>query len=214
LDFNHFREELEKAFTRPLPGQDAQYQMTPAGRERVDLKRIDQEKVKQAATAALFFPMQNRPHLILTRRVEYPGVHSGQISFPGGRREPEDESFMDTALRETHEEIGVKAGDITLLGSLTALYIPPSNFFVYPFVGILDQKPEFFPQESEVAEILSLDFNLFLPGESLKQTIVDARGFKLKVPAFNINGHIIWGATAMMISELRAMFTQRAPNLN
>ncbi len=211
MDFKRFKQKLEAAFTQPLPGQGAQYQMTPAGRERVNIDQIDQSKVKQAATAALFFAVDNRPHLVLTKRVEYPGVHSGQISFPGGRREPEDNSFMHTALRETQEEIGVNPEDIDVLGSLTAVYIPPSNFFVYPFVGTLNKAPDFIPQEREVASILSLDFNLFLEKENLKPTKVSARNFSLEVPAFNIENHIIWGATAMMISELRAMILKGTP---
>lgn len=182
--------------------------MTPAGRARIDIDNIDQSKVKQAATAALFFESDDQPHLILTRRVDYPGVHSGQISFPGGRREPEDDSFMDTALRETEEEIGIHREEIDVLGSLTAVYIPPSNFFVYPFVGILDGPPEFIPQQSEVAEILTPDFNHFLNTENLQQTKVRVRDFSMAVPAFTIDGNIVWGATAMMISELRTMLLQ------
>ncbi len=211
MDFPRFKQQLEAAFSRPLPGQDAQYQMTPAGRERVNLEKINQNNVKQAATAALFFEQNGRPHLILTRRVEYPGVHSGQISFPGGRKEPGDRDFSETALRETREEIGIEPDQISLLGSLTALYIPPSNFYVYPFVGLLKSKPDFTRQQSEVDEILTPDFNGFLDPSNLRNSTIKTSTYSIKVPSFHIMGETVWGATAMMISELRAMFEPSSP---
>lgn len=205
MDFKEFRERLEAAFQEPLPGQPAQYKMVPPGRPVTDLEAIDQEKVRQAAVAALFFNKGNRPHIILTLRLEYEGVHSGQISFPGGRREEEDRSFMHTALRETEEEIGVKDKEIELLGSLTSVYIPPSNFYVYPFVGILESSPMYKKQEEEVASILEIDFNDFINPKNITEQILKTRGLTMKVPAFHISGYTIWGATAMMISEIREM---------
>lgn len=196
---------MERAFQKPLPGQKAQYKMVPPGRPITDLTTIEQDRVRQAAVAALFFNKNDRPHLILTQRLEYEGVHSGQISFPGGSREMEDKSFMHTALRETEEEIGINDSQIDLFGSLTSVYIPPSNFYVYPFVGLLHSYPDYRKQEEEVARILEIDFNDFIDSNNIVEQTLEARGFKLKVPTYHIGGHTIWGATAMMISEVREM---------
>ncbi len=206
MNFLQFKDLLGVVTSKPLPGQDAQYQMVPQGRGRTDLQSIDRDRVKQAAVAALFYEKDQRPHLILTKRSEYPGVHSGQISFPGGRKEQEDVDFAQTALRETCEEIGIPKKQIELKAQLTSVYIPPSNFLVFPYVGLLQQTPHFIPQEREVRKILSLDFNAFLDPGSIVEKTIPINHAKLTVPAFDINGHIIWGATAMMISELKQMF--------
>ncbi len=186
-----------------LPGPDAQHRLAPIGRERLDITKIDETKVKKAAVLAAFFNQENRPYLILTERVKYPGVHSGQISFPGGRREKEDADFQETALRETEEEIGVSRNDLEVIGKLSPLYIPPSNFLVHPFVALLKNKPVFTAQQTEVEKILTLDFNRFLDDKSVVEKEIPVRGGSMKVPVFYIENTIVWGATAMMLSELR-----------
>ncbi len=186
--------------------------MAPVGREHLDISRINTAKVKQAAVLALFYKKQNQPHLVLTLRVQSGGVHSGQISLPGGKREPQDNNFMDTALRETYEEVGLAPENVEVLGELTPLYIPPSNFLVFPFVGLYHREPYFERQVSEVKEIFSLDFNHFLDSATVVQQEVKARELNLNVPVFSIDGHVIWGATAMILSELREMILARISN--
>jgi len=208
LNFAEFEENLRDRLKLPLPGKNAQHKMAPMGRAQTDIEKIDEGKVRKAAVLALFNNTQDKPHLILTLRSEYKGIHSGQISFPGGKKEKFDQSFMDTALRETHEEIGVPSTRIEILGEMTPLYIPPSNFFVRPFIGLTSQNQGFIPEEAEVEKIINLNFNELLHPKAISEQEISARGFKLKVPAFPVEKHFIWGATAMMISELREMFLE------
>lgn len=189
----------------PLPGAEAQHLLAPAGRLPTDLDALDQTVIRKAAVLALFFNKNKRPYLILTLRATYEGVHSGQISLPGGGREKVDRSFMDTALRETHEEIGIPSDQIKIFGELSPLYIPPSNFLVYPFVGLLTATPSFIRQAAEVERILEVDFNEVLNEKTIQNKVMEVRDFKMEVPTFQIDGYSIWGATAMILSELRQL---------
>ena len=134
-------------------------------------------------------------------RATYDGVHSGQIAFPGGRKE-EDETLVQAALREAEEEIGVNQSDVILLGQLTELYIPPSNFLVHPFVGAISYKPSFFPEPTEVAEVVEIKVDelsdVRYRGE---KKIKLSNGTMVETPYFNLHGKTVWGATAMIISE-------------
>lgn len=205
-DFDRFSAELLKGMAQGLPGMDAQYSLVPPNRPRPDLTLVKKEKnPRLAGVLALFYPIENAPHLVLMKRNTYPGVHSGQISLPGGQREAHDTDIVATALRETHEEIGVETRHIEVIGQLTELYIPPSNFLVQPVVGFARSRPDFVPEAKEVDRLLEIPFAEFaLPG-NLKETTVSARGFTLNVPAFTVDGEIIWGATAMILSELLAL---------
>lgn len=208
MNFSEFESRLEFLLEGPLPGSEAHYKLAPINRKGLDLKLVDKTKVKRAAVAALFFDLDNSPHLVLTLRNKYPGVHSGQISFPGGKREKEDLSYQDTALRETYEEIGIAKSEIIIHRHLSELYIPPSNFLVQPFLGTISGSPIFVPEEKEVNEILSLDFNRFMDPSNVKEVSIKTGNHNLKVPAFSIDGHTIWGATAMMINELIELFSK------
>lgn len=209
MNFSEFQTRLNQILEKPLPGPEAHYKLAPVNRKRLNLDQIDKTRVKRAAVAALFFDLNNSPQLVLTLRNKYPGVHSGQISFPGGKREKEDQSFQDTALRETCEEIGIQKSAIIIHRTLSELYIPPSNFLVQPFLGTIVGDPVFIPEEKEVNEILSFDFNEFLDHQNLQKTSIKTGNYSMTVPAFNIHGHTIWGATAMMISELKELFTRQ-----
>ena len=147
---------------------------------------------------------------ILIQRTENPrDRHSGQVSFPGGRWEEWDGELANVALRETEEEIGVPAQHIEILGRLTDLYIPVSNFLVHPFVGILHGAPEFVPQPGEVEAVLTPSLSVFQSPENLKRIdLTLQQGITLKdVPYFDVHGRIVWGATAMIMSEFLELVT-------
>jgi len=155
---------------------------------------------RQGAVLLLLYRKEGTVHLILTRRRDDLNAHAGQISFPGGRREAV-ESLEQAALRETREEVGIHPATISILGELTPLYIPPSDYEVHPFVGWHDQAPVFVPQPAEVAEILEVPLELLLDRETRRQETWERSGIRLDVPFYNIGRHKVWGATAMMLSE-------------
>jgi 8-oxo-dGTP pyrophosphatase MutT (NUDIX family) len=205
LDFTSLKKTFSEAFLRELPGQNAQYKMVPKGRSRVDFITLDETKVKKAAVLALIINDRGTPKIILTLRSEYEGVHSGQISFPGGKREKEDHNFTSTALREAEEEIGIKRDKVEVLGGLTPIYIPPSNFLVYPYLGFYNGARQFTRQESEVQKIIPVDFNVFNDSSIVKDKELVSRSWKMKVPTYQIDGYTVWGATAMILSEIKEM---------
>jgi 8-oxo-dGTP pyrophosphatase MutT (NUDIX family) len=157
-------------------------------------------KPRQGAVLLLLYLKQQQVHLVLTRRRDDLNSHAGQISLPGGRREGA-ETLEEAAVREAHEEIGVKPVAVTILGSLTPLYIPPSDFEVHPFVGWHAQTPAFMRQVSEVAEIIEFPLERLLAPETREEEEWDLRGARVIVPFFRIGTHKVWGATAMILSE-------------
>ncbi|MBW6459411.1 MAG: CoA pyrophosphatase [Bacteroidales bacterium] len=196
-------DNLKKRLALPLPGLEAQLKM--AGMRRI----IRQGKVqvpddfKKAAVLILFYPGDEDVKLVFIRRNEYRGAHSGQISFPGGRYEPEDRDLTETALRETEEEIGINRNKVKIIGLLTDLYIPPSHFLVTPVVGYITERPIFHPDPEEVKGILEVSLKDVLSEETQQvKKITIFHGIRWKVPCFYVNEAVIWGATAMILSEL------------
>ena len=161
----------------------------------------------KAGVLALFYPDENNnTHFVLILRKTYRGVHSNQVGFPGGREEELDRNLEHTALRETEEEIGVPQDKINVIRELTRLYIPPSDFWVYPFIGYVEKTPELIPQESEVELILEVDIDEFLNENNLiTKNLTTSYADEIEVPAFALNGQIVWGATAMMLSEIKEL---------
>jgi 8-oxo-dGTP pyrophosphatase MutT (NUDIX family) len=152
----------------------------------------------------LLYPKNKETHLVLIVRNAYDGVHSSQIAFPGGKYEKTDSGFEETALRETHEEIGVLPENINVIREFSPMFIPPSNFLVHPFLGISSQELSFYPDVREVASVIELPLSVFLDDEIIiEATLSTSYGANVLVPAFNIQNHIVWGATAMILSELR-----------
>lgn len=188
-----------------LPGADAQMKMAPVRREAVERLTVHGRNCREAAVLALITPMAGEAHLVMTVRRAHLTQHAGQVSFPGGRREP-DEELRDTALRETHEEIGLDPAGIVILGNLTPLYIPPSNFCVYPFVGTTTNEPDFVPHDDEVEQIVHVPLQVLRQADSIRKEEWTIRGERVMVPYFKVQGLTVWGATAMMISELIALF--------
>ena len=148
-------------------------------------------------------------HFVLILRKTYKGVHSNQVGFPGGRVEENDLDLQHTALRETEEEVGIPQSEVRVIKQLTQIYIPPSNFWVYPFVGIMERTPLLVPQEDEVEEVLEINIDDFLSESCLTtQRLSTSYAENIEVPAFMLNGHIVWGATAMMLSEMKDLLKQ------
>ncbi len=163
---------------------------------------------KKAAVMALFYPdTENLTRFLLILRKKYPGVHSGQVGFPGGRLEPGDQSLLHTALRETEEEVGAPGRKIEVIRKVSELYIPPSNFQVQPYLGIITQTPKFTKQTSEVEELLEVSLSEFMDDRNIiaiRKSTSYARD--IEVPAYFLGGYHVWGATAMMLSEIRELF--------
>lgn len=208
MDFREFEKRIVKITKMELPGETVQFKMAPIERLQ-ELKRIAIEKntAKKAGVMVLFYPSENlETYLILILRKTYKGVHSAQVGFPGGKLEEEDETIQDAALRETEEEVGIPRETISVLKKLTEIYIPPSNFFVQPFLGITTELPKFIPQEEEVEALIEVSLSDFMDDENITiQTLSTSYAKSIEVPAFKFNGHIVWGATAMMLNEVREL---------
>ena len=207
MEFSSLLNFVSKVKKNALPGEEFQYQMAPLFRQNELKKALPKKNPNEAGVLALLYPKKDIAHMAFILRKTYKGVHSNQIGFPGGRVEPEDQSLLETALRETEEEIGVHAESIQTIQSLTDLYIPPSNFLVHPFLGYVDYSPEFILQESEVEQLLEIPLADCLDESKIKHEIINASYAKqIEVPAFNFDGQIVWGATAMILSEIREIF--------
>lgn len=176
---------------------------------RTELERIDiaSKKPNKAGVLAVFYPNgKGDTYLVLILRKTYNGVHSNQVGFPGGRVEVYDKNLKHTALRETEEEVGIPKKEVEIIKKLTKLYIPPSNFWVHPYVGILSKTPKLVAQETEVEKILEIDVEHFLDEKNLiMKNLSTSYAQNIDVPAFQLGGYTVWGATAMMLSELKEM---------
>lgn len=186
---------------RPLPGLAAHRRLVPPER-RPDLGKVFPNERRVAAVLALLYPMNDRVCCALIRRPSYPGVHGGQIAFPGGQVESEDSDLLHTALREAWEEVGIQAEKVQRPTELTRLYIPPSRYEVVPFLGLSDRRPDFILQTSEVDELIELPLEeLMQPNVYGEVSVHTTRGL-LNVPAYQWRDEIIWGATAMIVAEI------------
>ncbi|MCB0446528.1 MAG: CoA pyrophosphatase [Gelidibacter sp.] len=208
MNFEAFLNSISKIEHVPLPGQDSQFKMSPP--YRMDLIAQQKEAMKhskKAGVMALFYPdMSYETKLILILRKTYKGVHSAQVGFPGGKYEIEDNSLQITALRETNEEVGVPINDMKVLKAMTEVYIPPSNFTVYPFLGIATKTPNFLKQDDEVEDLIEVAIKDLVDDQfATSQLIMTSLQKEVEVPAFQLNGHLVWGATAMMLSEIKEL---------
>ena len=205
MDFQEFLEYVPKLMTAELPAEVSHIKMAPL--ERIEsLKNFDigMKKPKIAAVMMLFYPKNGITHLVLIVRNSYKGVHSAQIAFPGGKYEPQDEIFENTALRETHEEVGIHPNSMEIIKTFTPMYIPSSDFMVHPFLGISKEEIVFIPDPKEVANIIELPLTVFLSDAIITAAkLTTSYANDISVPAFKIEEHIVWGATAMMLSELK-----------
>jgi 8-oxo-dGTP pyrophosphatase MutT (NUDIX family) len=176
------------------------------GGEAYDRPRPD---ARRGGVLALFYPHVEQLFVPLILRPTYLGVHSGQVGFPGGGYDELDTDLTATALREAYEEIGVHASEVTVLGHLTSLYIYASNFLVQPTVAWIDYRPEFRPDPYEVAQLLETPLVDLMDPCNRQVESWDLRGHVMEVPFYAVQGQKIWGATAMMLSELLALPAMR-----
>ncbi len=204
MNFDLFLSKVNSISNHYLNGSISHLKMAPLERDLM-LKNIDFNSIqpKIAAVMMLFYPKNKLTHLVLIVRNSF-GVHSSQIAFPGGKYETEDIDFEATALRETYEEIGIHPEKINVIQAFTKVYIPPSNFEVHPFLGISKTELIFELQEEEVAGIVEMPLSILLDDSNLVTKKIDTSYAKfIDVPAFQVNEHLVWGATAMMLSELK-----------
>jgi len=200
-EFNYFIKTLKQSL-QTLPGVAAQIKMAPITRLKELSRKPNYESPRKSAVLILFYPDGNKIITVLIERAADKTVHSGQISFPGGKFEKTDQNLEQTALREAAEEIGIEPDEVRIIGPLTQLYIPPSNFDVFPFVGYSSSKPQF-KTNHEVESLLEVDVEtLAAPENCTSRTIKHLEAKNVEVPCYHINNHIIWGATSMIISEL------------
>lgn len=200
-----FISKLKEHLLRPLPGIDAQLKMMSTGLRKKDPDMYVKaaEDAKKACVLLLLFQKEGAWHTALMERPESPYAHSKQISFPGGGLEAFDADLAAAALRETEEEFGIPKQDITLIGRLSQLYIPVSGYLVHPFVGYLEQAPDYTPDPKEVAEVIEVKIEDLIDPNLRKLTKIEmSSGFTLKdVPYFDLKEKVVWGATAMMLNE-------------
>lgn len=197
-----------------VPGESSHFIMAPELRvKELNAIKIEEKNPRNAAVLMLFYPKKSVTHIALILRPVYEGVHSGQIALPGGKVETYDQTYLDTALRETHEEIGVDPGQVEVIKTLTKVYIPPSNFWVHPFLGLSQKLPDFIIQEEEVDKVIEVPLKALLDEKNLvSRKLNTSYAQNIEVPSFMLNGYTVWGATAMMLSELK-MIMKRAIEL-
>lgn len=194
---------IKTLLNRELPGVAAQKKMLPEGREI----KPKSNRVKESAVLLLIYPADDSLYLCLTKRNLKLKHHPGQISFPGGKCES-NETPIQTALRETFEEIGIEQKHIEVLGKLTEVYVSVSNFNIHPFVAYIDHTPSFIIDAQEVADVIPLKIDDVTNEKNHTTTTVSTSIGPMQVPCYLIDNHIIWGATSMMIAELEAILKQ------
>ncbi len=210
MDFNDFSQQLVKIKNLPLPGTPSHNKMAPEIRIRELREGFNPGRPpRKAGVMAIFYPRHHQTYFLLIHRKTYEGVHSNQVGFPGGKAENQDKDLLETALRETFEEVGVRPGEIEVIRPISKIYIPPSNFEVQPFLGICQNALPFVVQEDEVEALVEIALPDLMDDKNLVTQILSTSYAKnIEVPAFRLNGHIVWGATGMMLNEIREIFKQ------
>ncbi len=191
---------LERLLKEDLPGAEAHYKMAPKHRPRFKLKH--DTPPRPGAVMILLYEEEGVIRFPLIQRSEYRGVHSGQIALPGGKAEDSDKDLIDTAIREANEELGINPNEIEVIGSLTSFFVAVSNFQILPVVAYARKFPRFIPDPREVAGVVNADLNMMIdPHTTKEKAITPSEGITFDAPYYDLNGNVVWGATAMMLSE-------------
>lgn len=206
---NNIADRLKQELIKKLPGTEVQWELASSDRMVRNFPRVPGPDARVAAVLILLFPDNGSIHTVFMQRHNYDGVHGGQISFPGGKKEDSDKDIIHTAIREAKEETGVDPDGISVLGTLTPLFIPVSNMIVTPVVGWTNEKPAFIHQPEEVVFLINAELKRFLDPSILKTKPFEIRGEMINVKYFDYEGHVIWGATAMILNELLTIIKRR-----
>ena len=200
-------EHLRQALRGELPGHDAFLHLSGYKRPDLEAALMLDPRPRESAVLALLYPRAGKLHTLLMLRPEYDGVHSGQVAFPGGRREAVDATIQDTALREFTEETGAATSSFMLLGALTQVYIPPSRSLVTPFLAFAHELPPTAPDLREVAALIETPLDELLRPDvvQVRRQYIQVMGREAEIPYFDLQGQVVWGATAMMLAELREL---------
>ncbi len=206
MEYRTLQSFIPQLIEQPLAGLKAQMALAPPYRGAYDLDKIDLLNPMSAAVMIILYPdIKGQTRLVLMQRSNYQGHHARQISFPGGKKEQSDGDLLEAAIRETEEEIGWGIEKKNVLRALSPLYIPPSNFVVQPYVSLIDEAPEFNPNY-EVERLLLPTLSDVLSENSIQKRSMTTRGKEeTQIPCFILSGEVVWGATAMILSELRAL---------
>ncbi len=201
---------IKDKFQHPLPGEAAHIPLSPSGRGKSSEALSKVSHFKESAVALILYENHKKLNSILIQRQIYKGYHSGQVCFPGGKREDFDANLEETAIRESIEEIGLQKEKFNLLGELTPVYIPVSNFRIQPYVIHYNDTPLFSPDTREVKEVFSFPIEQLSQKNIIKKSRIQfSNGEVLNdVPHFTLNGKIVWGATALILNEFRSLITQ------
>lgn len=199
--FENFVSKLSAELKKDLPGKVAQNKMAPVFKTKPEFL-FNINTAKKSAVLIIIFPQNSDFKIIFIKRKNDGSTHSGQVAFPGGKFEKEDISLINTSIRETFEEIGVRISNENIIGSLTPIYIPVSNFEVAPFVGFLHKEPEYKLSTNEVEKIITVKISDLLDVNKKGEKLLERGNYLVNAPFFKTEDDIIWGATAMMLSEL------------
>jgi len=204
--FNSIINLIVKRTNAELPGLRAQQKMAPTVRYLGKNNDGNVKNAKKSAVLILLFPSKNKINTVLIKRNTDNSVHSGQISFPGGKYEDSDDSLIYTAIREANEEIGIEPSQVNVIKQLTSLYVPASNFIIYPILGYLNNSPCFHPNPDEVEKVIELEINELLSPDSKGLSYLSFDKLRITAPYYKANNLKIWGATAMILSEVLELF--------
>jgi len=203
LDIHTLKIKLAQHLVKELPGKSAQKIMLIKPRNPIKYSS-NSECANPAAVLILLFPVKQDIRFFLTKRTNVVQHHKGQISLPGGAWE-EGEQLWETALRETNEEIGVRAERIQFMGALTPLFVPVTGFLIHPFVGWVDDKPETYPDPTEVESLFAVSVSALMDQNSCQREEQTIRDYVFDVPYFLLNKQKVWGATSMILSEFKTV---------